>query len=291
MTTTVTITGSGTPIPSARRAGPGVLVEHAGTALLFDAGRSVVQRLAACNLWPTELDGVFVTHHHSDHVSGLQDLVLTRWVMDRTDSCPPLPLVAPAGPMIPFAERMLDLWEDDLADRSAHSRRPTRPTIAFHGFPAGKPTEVWSSGELTVMGGAVRHDPLTPAVGYRVTTPDGVVVITGDTRVCDEVAVLADGADVLVYEAMRFPPIEALPEHRRFILDYHADTRLIGRQAAELAVRTLVLTHLIPEPTTGSEKQAFVDDVRAGGYEGEIIVADDLDSVELGRDGPPSSPG
>lgn len=291
MTTTVTITGSGTPIPSAHRAGPGVLVEHAGTALLFDAGRSVVQRLAACGLWPTELDGVFITHHHSDHVSGLQDLVLTRWVMDRNDSCPPLRLVVPAGPMVPFTERMLDLWADDLADRSAHSGRPTRPAIALVAFPAGKPTEVWSSGEMTVVGGAVRHDPLTPAVGYRVTTPDGVVAITGDTRVCDEVAQLAEGADVLVYEAMRFPPIEALPEHRRFILDYHADSRLIGRQAAELRVRTLVLTHLIPEPTTESEKQAFVDDVRAGGYEGEVIVADDLDSVDLATGRPTSTPG
>lgn len=291
MTTTVTITGTGTPIPSARRAGPGVLVEHGGTALLFDAGRSVVQRLAACNLWPTDLDGVFITHHHSDHVSGLQDLVLTRWVMDRTDSCPPLPLVVPAGSMVQFAERMLDVWEDDLAARSAHAGRPTRPGVALHAFPAGEPVEAWSSGNVTVSGGAVCHEPLTPAVGYRVTTPDGVVVVTGDTRVCDAVARLAEGADVLVYEAMRFPSIEALPEHRRFILDYHADTRLIGRQAAELAVRTLVLTHLIPEPITESEKQAFIDDVRAGGYEGEVIVADDLDSVELAAGEPAPSPG
>ncbi len=54
-------------------------------------------------------------------------------------------------------------------------------------------------------------------------------------------------------------------DHRRFVLDYHADTRLIGRQAAELGVGTLVLTHLIPPPDAAGDADAFVADVRSGG--------------------------
>lgn len=107
-------------------------------------------------------------------------------------------------------------------------------------------------------------------------------MITGDTLVCDEVAELASGADVLVYEAMRFEPIERLPEHRHFVLDYHADTRLIGAQAAVLGISTLVLTHLIPPPDGPGESTAFVDDIRSGGFTGELVVADDLDEVVLG---------
>ena len=57
---------------------------------------------------------------------------------------------------------------------------------------------------------------------------------------------------------------------------------MIGSQAAELGVGTLVLTHLIPEPQTPEQVQAFVDDVRGGGFEGELIVAHDLDAVTLG---------
>ena len=112
-------------------------------------------------------------------------------------------------------------------------------------------------------------------------TPDGVVAISGDTLVCDEVAVLATGADVLVYEAMRFSEIRKVPEHRRFILDYHADTVLIGAQAEALGVPTLVLTHLIPAPTCDADEQVFVGDVRSGGYTGEVVVASDLTSVTL----------
>ena len=109
MTTTVTITGTGCPIPDAERAGPGVLVDVDGLRLQFDAGRSTVQRLAGAGLPYAEIDAVFITHHHSDHLTGLQDLVLTRWVMARGEVRPPFPIVVPAGPAESFVREMLYL--------------------------------------------------------------------------------------------------------------------------------------------------------------------------------------
>jgi ribonuclease Z len=49
----------------------------------------------------------------------------------------------------------------------------------------------------------VHHEPVSPAVAYRVDTPDGAVVISGDTRVCDEVAESSEGTNVLVHEIVR----------------------------------------------------------------------------------------
>lgn len=283
MTTEVIITGTGNPAPDPNRAGPGVLVRHGDTTLQFDAGRSTVQRLTAAGVAMPKLTAFFATHHHSDHLTGLQDVVLTRWVMDRTDNVEPLPIVVPAGPCEPFVSTMLDPWAKDLEVRRNHAGRSTEPAVELIAFPyPDEPTEVWAMGDVRVLAGQVRHEPVHPAVGYRVETPDGVVAITGDTLVCEEVATLAAGADVLVYEAMRFSVIEAAPSYRHFILDYHADTRLMGRQAAELGVPTLMLTHLIPPPTSDDERQDFVDDIRAGGYEGEVMVCDDLDRVVLG---------
>ncbi len=280
--TELIITGSGTPIPSAGRAGPGALVKRGELALQFDAGRSTVQRLAGVGIWPTQLSALFVTHHHSDHLTGLQDVVLTRWTMDRLDDLPPLPIIAPAGAASEFVERMLVPWTADIEVRLAHTGRSRGPTIDLVSFDVpDRPTEVWSSGDVRVMAGQVRHEPVFPAVGYRIEGPEGVVVISGDTLVCDEVAELAEGADVLVYEALRFACFDGLPARRTFILDYHADTRLIGAQARDLDVKTLVLTHLIPEPMGPDDVQAFVDDIRAGGFEGDLVVADDLDRVGL----------
>ncbi len=286
MATRVTITGTGTPVFDAHRAGPGVLVQvDVGgkvISLQFDAGRSTLARLVAAGVSLYDLDALFLTHYHSDHLLGLQDLVLSHWIMDSEDDRPPLSIVAPVGSTTRFAERMLSIWDDDLDIRAHHNHRSPEPKVNVIGFDVDiEPNEVWEKAGVRVLAGPVRHEPVVGAVGYRIETPDGIVAISGDTLVCDEVAKLADGADVLVYEAMRFDPIMARAPHLRYIADYHADTRLIGAQAAELDIPALMLTHLIPAPSSEAEKQAFVDDVRGAGFTGELLVCDDLDVINL----------
>jgi len=282
MTTVVTITGTGCPIPQPDRAGPGVLVTYGDVHMQFDAGRSTVMRLMGANSSPGQLSAVFLTHHHSDHTTGLQDIVLTRWTMNRGDQLDPLPIVAPEGPSVRFAERLLDIWDDDLEVRQSHTGRTDNPRIDVISFPnPDGVNEVWRHGDVVVKAGQVRHEPVQGAVGYRIETPDGIVAITGDTLICDEVADLADGADVVVYEALRFSMIDD-DAPNAFIKDYHADTAAIGKQAAALETPTLILTHLIPPPRNDAEEQAFADDVRSGGYDGNLIVARDLTTVTLG---------
>ena len=278
----MTITGTGSPIPSPTRAGPGVLIEAAGLRLQFDAGRSTLERLTAAGINIAELDALFATHHHSDHLVGLPDIVMTRWVTSAGGTSGPLQVVVPDGPTVEFLDRMLYPWEADLDVRASHTGSSTRPEFDVIAFDSNDPGGiVWESGGVTVRAREVRHEPVSPAVGYRVETDDGAVVISGDTVVCDEVAELAQGARVLVYEAMLFKFIERLPEPTHFIMDYHADTRLLGAQAAELGVETLVLTHLIPEPTTPELTDQYVDTIRAGGFAGELVIANDLDTVIL----------
>ncbi len=284
MSTRVVITGTGCPQLVSDRAGPGALVQVGDMNLQFDAGRNTVARLTAVGVEPKDLTALFLTHYHSDHVLGVQDVVLSHWVMDRMDDAPRLPICAPNGSTTRFCERMVDLWDDDLAVRSGHNNRPPEPKFDVLGFDTPEsPTEVWSDGDVRVIAGQVRHEPVVGAVGFRVETPDGVVVISGDTLVCDEMAELAEGADVVVYEARRFDVINRRPPHLRFITEYHADTRLIGAQMAALDIPTLMLTHLIPAPKSDDDKQDFIDEVREGGYRGEIVVCDDLDTVTLRR--------
>lgn len=283
MTTSMTITGTGCPIPDGNRAGPGVLIRCGDLSMQFDVGRSTVQRLAAADVWIPDLDAVFITHHHSDHVSGLADLLLTYWTMDRHDDGRAIPVIAPKGDSANYVKTVFDGWEADIDVRIAHAGRAHRPKIELVDFEVpDTPTEVWRHGDVIVSTGQVRHEPVQGAVGYRIETPDGSIAITGDTRVCDEVAALAEGVDVLVYEAMRFSSFDDLPKSRHFVMDYHADTKLIGAQAAELGIPKLVLTHLIPGPVTEADRQLFRDEVRSGGYTGELIVADDLYTATLG---------
>lgn len=285
--TEVIVTGTGIPSVDPDRAGAGVLVRHGDIALHFDAGRATAQRMIAAGTDLTELDAIFLTHYHSDHVIGLHDFVLSRWVEDDFDVSDTLALVAPNGKTIRYCESLLEMWKDDLQVRADHNGRSSNPNIDVVGFATpSEVVEVWARGDVRVLAGPVRHEPVEGAVGYRVETPDGVIAISGDTVVCDEVARLCDGASVVVYEATRFEQVLSLPPELHFIVDYHADTRLIGAQMAALDIPTVMLTHLIPPPSTVGEKRGFEDDVRQGGFTGRVIVCDDLDRVTLDRTTP-----
>jgi ribonuclease Z len=279
--TDVILTGTGYPRPHALRAGPGMLVRRGTTILQFDAGRGTAMRLAALDISCRDLSAVFISHHHSDHMVALPDLVLSRWtVRDRDTEDSPLEVVVPQGPAQRFAEHLLDNWSDEIAVRCAHTQRASRPALNCRSYTATESAAViWNNADLTVAACKVHHEPVDPAMAFKVSSDEGVVVISGDTRVCDEVAELAADADVLVHEVIRRKPIENTGYSH--ILDYHAESVALGRMAAEIGVPVLMLTHLIPAPDTADEEAQYVDEIRAGGYRGEIIVGQDLSRVTL----------
>jgi ribonuclease BN (tRNA processing enzyme) len=65
--------------------------------------------------------------------------------------------------------------------------------------------------------------------------------------------------------------------HYGVIAEYHADAVDLGAAAARAGVERLVLTHFIPPPLDGVEP--FVDEVRHGGFTGELVAGDDLTTV------------
>lgn len=286
--TVVTLTGTGVPLPSPGRAGAGTLVQYGDVALQFDAGRGTVLRLTEAGVRPSALTAQFVTHVHSDHVVDLADVVMTRWISPELSPAVPLPLIAPEGSTARFVRRMLDAFDDDIALRVEHVQ-PAPPVLDLRPFePPATAVAVWASddGRVTVDAVGVHHEPVTGAVAYRVTTPTGVVVISGDTRVCDEVEQLSAGADVLVHEACRTTPMRDLIAGTQFehIFSYHADTVPLGGLAQRAGVGHLVLTHLIPPPADEAAAAAFETDVRDGGYTGRVTVGTDLLRVDIGSD-------
>ena len=284
--TYVVLTGTGVPHAAPGRAGAGVMVRHGDTVLQFDAGRGTVLRVIEAGVQPTDITAVFVTHYHSDHVMDLPDVVITHWVQQQMKKTLPLQIVAPAGPATRFVSRMMDAFDDDIHVRREHTGAPD-PRFDAISFDAPlTPTEVWRSanGDVKVEAVAVHHEPVEAAVAYRVTTPCGVVVISGDTRACDEVFSMAQGCDVLVHEACRKQSMIDSIRGTVFetIFDYHADSVEVGELAQKYNVQHLVLTHLIPQPHSDREAEKFANDVRTGGYTGQVTVGKDLLTVTLG---------
>ncbi len=76
----VTLLGTGNPRPVMERFGPSILVEAGQEKLLFDCGRGATQRIYQLKVPFAEVNALFLTHLHSDHVVGIPDLWLTGWI-------------------------------------------------------------------------------------------------------------------------------------------------------------------------------------------------------------------
>jgi len=81
---TVTLLGSGTPVPSATQYGPAILVQAGEHHYVFDCGRGCTSRLAQVDTrLLKKVEHLFITHLHSDHLMGIPDLWLNGWVQER----------------------------------------------------------------------------------------------------------------------------------------------------------------------------------------------------------------
>jgi len=280
----VTITGSGTPLMVPGRAGPGALVEiERGVKLQFDTGRATTLRLTEAGVALPDLDAVFITHHHSDHMVGLADLAMSWWLEQWGEATPPLPLIAPLGQATTIAGRVLDVWRDEMTMRAAHTGRKNNASIEVRPFVVeDEPKVVFATDDVEVFAVQVRHEPVIPAVAYRIDAPAGAVVISGDTAVCQSLERLARGATVLVQEVFRASAVpDGFLSDPEAIAEYHSDPREIGEMADRAGVGTIMLTHVIPPPQSAEDKVGIVNDIRRGGYRGPVVVADDLDHIDF----------
>lgn len=275
----VVLLGTGTPVPDAGRCGSGTAVVADHGWVLIDCGRGVTQRVMEAGLDLRDLRAVMLTHHHSDHVSDLASVAIARWVAGDHE---PLTVVAPGGPCARYAQRCLDVFEDEAFYSQAESSAPPRPIVAVSVFePTRSAMPAFDQDGWSVRAALVDHHPIEAAVGYRIEVDQRVVTVSGDTAVCDGVAQLATGADLLVHEAVRSDL--ASPQ----LLAWNAGARTVGELARSLGLRRVVLTHMLPAPRTVADEVAFVEEARAGGYDGEVVLARDLMVLQLDPPSPP----
>jgi ribonuclease Z len=153
---TVTLLGTGNPPPVMHRFGPSTLVEAGAQTFLFDAGRGALQRLYQLQVGWRDVQGVFLTHLHSDHVVGFPDLWLTGWLVGRRDA--PLLVWGPRGTQKTMAH-LEQAFEYDIRIRLYDDRAaPDGVVILAEDITAGV---VYEQGGVTITAFEVDHTPST----------------------------------------------------------------------------------------------------------------------------------
>src|SRR5579864_2109282 len=116
----VTLLGTGSPQPRMDRFGPSILVEAGEKKLLFDCGRGATQRIEQIRIPFTEIDALFLTHLHSDHIVGIPDLWLTGWARGRKV---PLEVWGPDGTKA-MMSHLAEAYQFDIQIRQIDDKLP-----------------------------------------------------------------------------------------------------------------------------------------------------------------------
>lgn len=274
---TVTLLGTGSPMPDPNRAGPATLVSTGGGEhFLVDAGRGVLMRLAATGVGVDRLTAVLLTHLHSDHLTDLNDVITTRWVMTFEPS--PLTIVGPPGTRA-VVDAIVASLGPDIGYRVDHHE-----DLAYGFTPlevievADGPVDLGSVATVTTA--PTDHRPVHPTIAFRIEHDGASVVTAGDTVPCDGLDRLAEGADALVHTVIRKDVIANVPLQRiKDTLDYHSSPEEAAQTATRAGVGTLVLTHYVPTfpPGGGDDWRALA----AEHFAGTIEVGDDLHRIDL----------
>ena len=275
----ITLLGTGAPPPRMDRFGPSTLVEAGGKKFIFDAGRGAMQRLHQLGIPFGDIDAMFLTHHHSDHVVGFPDLWLTGWIgrpWGRRSA--PLEVWGPQG-----TQRMMEHLPRAFAVDIRVRRRnypPEGVKLIAHEIREGV---VLEAGGVKVSAFEVDHGgEELPAFGYRIDDGGRSAVLSGDTTFNENLIRHAQGADVLVHEVTAAGG--GTPENAQQLKRIAAN-HTMPEQAAEVFARVkprlAVYNHLL---LFGSAAPADLVPATRKKYAGPLIVGEDLLQIEIGEE-------
>ncbi len=275
--TWIVMLGTGTPGAEPDRFGPATAVVAGGTAYLIDAGPGVVRRAAAGAivsgleaLRPSNLRIAFLTHLHSDHTLGYPDLILSPWVLGRSV---PLQVFGPPG-LDAMTAALLEAWREDIRVRVDGPEQLRRDLLAVESHEI-EPGLIYEDDTIRVEAFSVPHGTWDHAFGFKLTTADRTIVISGDTGPFDELAEIAAGADVLIHEAYGTAGLrERRPETQRYHGTFHTSAVKVGQIAAAADVGMVVLYHQLHLAADTADE--MVEQVRLS-FDGEVAYGRDLD--------------
>jgi ribonuclease BN (tRNA processing enzyme) len=270
--------------PSVRKGGPmpsSSLLQLDGQTYVIDCGIGATRSLVNADVALTDIDAIFITHLHSDHLLELGPMIYTAWTSGLTK---PIQIFGPEG--------IQDYWDNFLKSMAFDhgmrtkddKRQPLDGLVEITTYGEGN---IAKFGAISVKALRVDHPPVTHCYALRFDGPNHSIVMSADTCYFPALANFAKNADTLVHEAMLEAGIDALvarmkgaPGLRDHLMASHTMVADVGRIATKANVKNLILNHLVPADDPAFDDNDWLTTIGAT-WSGPTTVGKDAMSIPL----------
>lgn len=251
----LTILGSGTGVPSKERSAPAYLLEVAGKLILLDSGEGAKKRLAEADKNFMDIDYIFYTHTHVDHVCELP-AILWGFNWHEKPRTKNLTILGPKGFKKFYKKMLVAYWPnfEEKVSFKVEIIELKNKKIEIDGI-------MIKTKSLDEQTSAL----IKKSIGYRIEYGDKSFVYTGDVGYNENVVKLSKKADLLLIESAKPSPVND-----------HLTPSQAGELATKAKVKKIVLTHFYP----AVERINILSEAQKT-FKGEIILAKDLMEIEI----------
>lgn len=291
----VTLLGTGSPQPSAKRFGMSTLVQAGDNYFLFDVGRGAMIRLQQVGVQRGELEAVFLTHLHSDHVVGLPDLFMTGWMLDAHElrgSVQPFTIYGP-GPHKGKIGTKKTMQRIKAAFQADAQIRMQDEGLPFKGLKIDAhniiPGIVYDKRGVKITAIPVNHGQYAkPAFAYRIDYYGRSVLLSGDKTYMGPGSRFwraAKGVDVIVHEVFNAREKLMNTGLGKAVAAHHTLPREAGKLFSAAQPKLAVYSHIVllgtgkvpPPPPPALRKKT------REAYNGPLLIGKDLTSIKICR--------
>ena len=273
----LTLLGTGCPKVDHKRFGPSNLVTTNESVILIDCGSGVTQRLEQVKVSTANIDALFLTHLHSDHVIDLYQLIISSWHSYRVK---PWKIYGPIGTK-KFIRLIMKAWKDERNQRIKYEKRSSKQAFNIRVKEFNNYGKIRIK-DLLIEYFEVDHKPIKYAYGFNFQHKNKKLTISGDTKPCNNLMKYAQLTDVLLHEVYIEEEMQSITKMRskqtlNNVKSYHTTSKIIGKIARISRCKKLVLTHFVP---TKFNKQKLINIIK-NDFGKKPIIGKDLLKITI----------